>query len=102
MGLGASDFLNKNKLDPDLLERSVRYSLEHKRSAENLRREQEFFKALIENSLEGIIVVDPEGGIKYASPASQKILGYSPEEVKAAGILSLHPSGGRSPGDRNA
>lgn len=31
MNLGAADFLNKNKLDPDILERSIRYALERKR-----------------------------------------------------------------------
>jgi PAS domain S-box-containing protein len=39
------------------------------------------FKALIENAHEGIVLYDPEGLIKYATPAVSKITGYRISEV---------------------
>ncbi len=47
---------------------------------EGLRRSEERFRALIENSSDGITVVDAEGNVKYESPAVARINGYEPRE----------------------
>lgn len=50
------------------------------------------FKALIENAHEGIVLYDPQGLIKYATPAVEKITGYkSSEVIGKAGTYFLHP-----------
>jgi PAS domain S-box-containing protein len=41
----------------------------------------EYFRALIENSLDIIFVVDKKGVITYVSPSVERILGYKPEEL---------------------
>jgi two-component system cell cycle sensor histidine kinase/response regulator CckA len=92
MELGAADFLNKNKLDSDQLERSIRYALEHKKSQEALRNSEEFFRAVIENAMEGVAILEREGGIRYLGPSVKAILGYSVDEKLGTSIFSLlHP-----------
>jgi PAS domain S-box-containing protein len=51
-------------------------------SGRKLKRSSKRFKALIEKSKDGIIVANRKGRIMYASPATRKILGYSPGELK--------------------
>ncbi len=76
MRLGAADYVNKSQLDTWLLERVIRYSLERKRAAEQLSREKEYYRALIENALEGVMVANRDGNISYLSPSVERILGY--------------------------
>ncbi len=56
--------------------------IEEKLKAEGtiVNRERRF-RALIENSYDAIVLVDPKGTIKYASPSTKRIWGYEPEEV---------------------
>ncbi|MEE8471450.1 MAG: PAS domain S-box protein, partial [Dehalococcoidia bacterium] len=53
----------------------------HKRVAEALCKRDEYFRALIENSLDGIAILDDHLVIRYESPSSERILGYKPEEL---------------------
>jgi PAS domain S-box-containing protein len=54
---------------------------ERKRIEEALRRSEEHFRALTENSLDGVIVVDKKGIITYVSPSIERVMGYKPEEL---------------------
>jgi len=45
MELGASDFLVKDKITPELLERAIRYSLAQSRSLEQLQRQRDQLRA---------------------------------------------------------
>jgi len=52
--------------------------------AEDKRAEQEldlFFRALIEDALDVIVILDAGGTIRYLSPAVESVLGYKPEEL---------------------
>ena len=49
---------------------------EERRADDVLREQGRYFRSLIENSSDGIIVVDSEGLIRYHSPAMEKLLGY--------------------------
>ncbi|MCJ7520765.1 MAG: PAS domain-containing protein, partial [Dehalococcoidia bacterium] len=52
----------------------------------------EFFKALVENSLDAVAVVEANGTIRYESPSVERILGYKPEELIGKNALDfLHP-----------
>jgi len=53
----------------------------HKKADKELPRSEEYFRALIENSLDIIIVVDKKGTITYVSPSVERVLGYKPEEL---------------------
>jgi len=48
---------------------------------DELRRNEERFRALIEGASDLITVVDAHGVIRYVSPSVRQLLGYSPDEV---------------------
>ena len=92
MRQGAADFLHKAKLDPDRLERVIRYALERKKAQDALRQSEDFFRAVIENNLDGLSVIESDGRVRYTSPSVQGILGYSTEERIGANTFELlHP-----------
>jgi two-component system cell cycle sensor histidine kinase/response regulator CckA len=53
---------------------------DRERSAEALRSSERRFRALIEQSSEGICLIDGEGRICYEGPTVSRILGFDPEE----------------------
>jgi PAS domain S-box-containing protein len=62
---------------------------ERKRAEEALRQSEKRFRAMVEKSAEGIVLVLPEKGIIYASPSVERVLGYTPEEFAGQSIQSL-------------
>jgi PAS domain S-box-containing protein len=62
---------------------------EHKRVAEVLRTSKNRFRAMVEKSAEGILLMLPEKGIVYASPSVERVLGYAPEELAGRSVQSL-------------
>ena len=52
----------------------------------------ELFRALVENSADGIALLDREGRFRYASASHERILGYPPAELIGVDAFSLiHP-----------
>ena len=97
MRAGANDFLVKSKysrLGPaiarelrDAGERRARRQAEQK-----LLTNERRFRSLIENASDIITVLDLEGRILYVSPAVQRVLGYTPEEILDRNLFQLvHP-----------
>ena len=62
---------------------------ERKRAEKALREREEHFRALIENSLEGIAILNEDLTIRYESPSAERILGYKPEELIGKNILEI-------------
>lgn len=55
----------------------------------SLRRSEEWFRSLVQNSTDTTFVADAEGSIKYASPAAQALLGWLPNELIDRKIMTL-------------
>lgn len=65
---------------------------ERKKAEEALRASEERFRALIENSMDAIAILDAEGKILYKSQSEERILGYRPEQLAGKNFLELvHP-----------
>ena len=64
-----------------------------RRRAEAVSRHgEERLRALIENALDLIMVLEYDGSVRFASPSLERILGYPPEEVVGRILFSLvHP-----------
>src|SRR5437899_2392159 len=60
---------------------------EHKRVAEMLRRSKNRFRAMVEKNAEGILLILPDKGIIYASPAVERVLGYTSEELTMQSLI---------------
>ncbi len=57
-----------------------------------LRRSEERFRALIENAHDITCIMDREGVMRYQSPSSKRVLGYTPEEVVGQNTFDfIHP-----------
>jgi len=62
---------------------------ERKRVSEALRESEDYFKAIIQNSSDIILIVDKLGTITHASPSIERFLGYGPDELIGKRILDL-------------
>jgi PAS domain S-box-containing protein len=65
---------------------------ERKRAEAQLRRSEEYYRALIENSSDIVTIIDADGIVRYHSPAVERVLGYKPNElVGKRGRSIFHP-----------
>ena len=94
---GATDYVLKHNLArlPFAVERALedrRLRVERARVQAALHKEEQLFRALIENSADGIVLIDGEGCVVFTSHANNHILGYTAEERLGKNIFELiHP-----------
>ena len=70
----------------------IRDITDRKRAKDELKRREERFHALIENSSDAIALIDAQAIILYASKSTTRLLGYMPEECVGRNSLDLvHP-----------
>jgi PAS domain S-box-containing protein len=61
-------------------------------STETFRQSEQQFRALIEHSTEAIALFSPDGIILYASPSSERVTGYTADELVGMNSFSfVHP-----------
>ncbi len=71
---------------------TVYQQLQLQRIRRELAERDQLFELITENAADMIAVIDGDGHRLYNSPAWQKILGYSPEELKSTSSLEqIHP-----------
>jgi two-component system, LuxR family, sensor kinase FixL len=79
--LGAADFLIKDQLDPVILERVIRYSVQHAAALQALQKSHERFRLLFERSLDAILISDDGGQLVEVNGAACRLLGLSREQL---------------------
>lgn len=78
----------------DITDRKL-IELERQQVNAALRVSEQRFRALIENATDVIVILDHDGIFRYASPSSQKILGYLPDQVVNQSAFDfVHPEDG--------
>ncbi|HND91473.1 MAG TPA: PAS domain S-box protein [Anaerolineales bacterium] len=70
----------------------VRDISERKQAEKALAEREAYFRALIENSAEGVAILDEEGVVRYIAPSDEKLTGYSANNVQGtSGFQYIHP-----------
>ncbi len=65
---------------------------ERRRTEAALRQSEERFRLLIENALDIITILAPDGTIQYENPSVEKVLGYSPQDLIGKNFFAyIHP-----------
>jgi PAS domain S-box-containing protein len=60
---------------------------DRRRAVDALRESEEYFRSLIDNAADVIMIVDSDGRIRFGSPSVEKLLGYRPQEIVAEPLL---------------
>ena len=89
MQAGAADFLVKGQFEAPLLERVLRYSLQHARSLERLQVSEQKFRSVIQSASDAIFLVDDQGNIILWNKAAERIFGYTEAEVIGGSAIKL-------------
>ncbi len=70
----------------------VRDITERKLGEETLQKSEKRFRALVENSLEEISLIAPDGTLTWESPSTRRPLGYPPDSLVGHSLVDiLHP-----------
>lgn len=72
---GAADYLVKGRIDPDSIERALRYTLDRARATAALQESEARYRALFDHLPLGLYRCTPEGGFVDANPALVQLLG---------------------------
>jgi PAS domain S-box-containing protein len=94
---GATDYVLKHW--PERLVPTVRRAVqeareraERKRAETELARRERYFRALTENSLDVLAILNREGVVQYNSPSVRGVLGYEPKDLVGRNAFELvHP-----------
>ncbi|MGH8637933.1 MAG: PAS domain S-box protein, partial [Burkholderiales bacterium] len=86
---GAQDYLVKSETDGRIMSRALRYAIERAAIQAELVRKEQYFRALIEQAHDIVVVLAPDGTIVYQSPATERVLGYPPGELAGSSVFAL-------------
>ena len=85
---GAQDFIIKGEYERALIIKSIMYSIErhklklkYENQKEDLEQTEEKLRTIIKNDLDGILVIDPRGVIKFSNPTAEKMFGLAYHEL---------------------
>ncbi|MGD8455290.1 MAG: PAS domain S-box protein [Anaerolineales bacterium] len=78
---GAQDYLVKGELQPEIISRSISYSIERKRAEKKIRREREKAQHYLDIAGVILLVLDNDGKIEMINQNGCDVLGYSEDEI---------------------
>jgi len=89
---GAQDYLVKGRIYPHLLIRSIRYAVHRKSTEDALRASEALYREFLENAMDLVQCVGPDGRYLYVNRTWRETLGYSADEVTALTVAEVvHP-----------
>lgn len=88
MRLGAADYLVKDTLDGQVLERSIRYAIAQNRVLQRLKTSENKFRIIFERSKDPMLITNAAGKIIEANPSATKFF-----ETTLTGLLKVNAAG---------
>lgn len=98
MKLGAADYLVKAEIDPEKLERSIRYALDRHKTLKALKESETRYRSIFERSRDMIYITDDTGRFITVNESATRIFGYTHEEFSEIKAIDLY----NDPKDREA
>ena len=98
MEAGAADYMVKDDLSSDAIERSIRYAVERANSLRELRESELRFRVVVESATDGIILTDDRGKLLTWNESALRLFGLTTAHAPETGLLELVSSG---QGDRD-
>ncbi|MFW6089798.1 MAG: putative bifunctional diguanylate cyclase/phosphodiesterase, partial [Gemmatimonadota bacterium] len=92
---GADDYLLADEIEPNLLDRILRYAKRRRAAEVDLHEAAARYRVLFERAPEGILVVDTEGLLRDVNPRLADLFGYEREELIGQPVEMLVPEGVR-------
>ncbi|MDQ8006504.1 MAG: response regulator [Pedobacter sp.] len=89
MNVGAADYLIKDKIEPDTLDRSIRYALKQSETLKALKESENKFKIIFDKAKEPILISDYTGKIHDINKAGLQFFGYHIKEMLELNDRSL-------------
>ena len=87
--IGAADYLIKDALDSDTLDRSIRYALQHHATLAALEKSHERFRLLFHRSLDAILMSDHAGRVVEANESACALFERALDQMVLRGVGSL-------------
>jgi PAS domain S-box-containing protein len=84
---GADDFLIKNKITPDLLDRAIHYTIERRRNLQKLKLTQ----LSVDRAGDMVFWIDPNARFVYVNDATCRTMGYSRDELLNMTVHDIAP-----------
>src|SRR6185436_7630173 len=81
MERGATDYLVKNDLSTEKLERCIRYALERSNFLKELKAREAKYRTLFESSKDAVFITDDQLNLSEVNDAAVQLLGYSENEL---------------------
>jgi len=81
MERGATDYLVKNDLSTEKLERCIRYALERSSFLKELKAREAKYRTLFESSKDAVFITDDQLNLSEVNDAAVQLLGYSEDEL---------------------
>lgn len=89
MRTGAADYLVKSELNLELIERSIRYSLENGKILKTLKTNELRYRSIFENTKDAIFRANKDLYFDIFNNSTSQILKYSTEELKNISFYDL-------------
>jgi PAS domain S-box-containing protein len=86
---GAAEYVLRETLNPQLLQRALRYAIERKRAEHALRQSEQRFQDLFENAKDILFTLDLEGNVTSLNKSAEEVMGWSREEALSINLKTL-------------